>query len=275
MLRFVVALQAEARPLIERYGLARDPRSDAFPWFQQAGTSAGDTALIVSGPGKTAAAAATAYLHLRTGGERHAVWINAGVAGHGSRAVGEAVIAHTIVDRASGAAWYPPHVFPLPVEADRVTTVDTVERRFQGDGAFEMEASGFYPTACRFSTSELVHSFKIVSDGPGDVPERLTPRRLTELVAGRIEEIAKLADASLVLSDEMRRIDAEPPELAPLVERWHFTVTQRRQLRRLLERWQTLAPQRPLPDDEWAELRRGKDVIRRLNEELDALSRMP
>ena len=54
MLRFVVALAAEARPLIARYRLERLSSAAAFPLYRR-----GAAALVVSGIGKTAAAAAT------------------------------------------------------------------------------------------------------------------------------------------------------------------------------------------------------------------------
>ena len=88
MLRLVVALSAEARPLIEHYRLERDSEARAFKVFRR-----DDVALVVAGLGKVAAAAATSFLHLAAGGGRNAVWLNVGIAGHGSRAVGEAVLA--------------------------------------------------------------------------------------------------------------------------------------------------------------------------------------
>lgn len=260
-----MALEAEARPLVERYGLRRDPTVDAFKVFHADETFRGEgVALVVSGLGKVASAAATAYLHLLTGGEINASWINVGIAGHRSRPLGEAVLGHKILDRASGRSWYPPHVFAPRLTTDEIVTVDGVERAFDDDGAHEMEASGFYPTACRFATAELVQCLKVVSDGPGDVPERLSARRVTELIAGQMEAIEWLVGETDQLGLEMRRLEEDPPELESLLGRWHFTVTEARQLRRLLERWHTLMPGRPLPEAQWAELRRGKEVLRHM-----------
>lgn len=259
MLRFVIALQPEARPLIARYRLEPDGGDGAFKVYRR-----DDVALVVSGVGKVASAAAVAYLHARAGGGRHAAWVNAGIAGHGRRAVGEAVVAHAIRDRASGACWYPPHVFAPPAATGEVVTVDTVEEGYAGDAAYEMEASGFYPSACRVATSELVQCLKVVSDGPGASPRRLSASRVEQLMGDRLGEIESLAAALLPLSDEVRRLEEEPPELGELTARWRFTVTETRQLRRLVQRWRALAPGRPLPVGELASLRRGKDVVRRL-----------
>lgn len=267
MLRFVVALQPEARPLIARYRLEPEREPGAFKVYHR-----DDAALVVSGVGKVASAAATAYLHLAAGGVRQAAWINAGIAGHGRLAVGEAVLAHTVRDAASGERWYPPYVFEPPAAAGEVVTVDTVEERYGGDAAFEMEASGFYPTACRFATAELVQCLKVVSDGPGADPSAITAKRVEQLMGDRLGEIERLADELLPLADELRRLEQEPPELAELTARWRFTVTETRQLRRLVQRWRALEPGRPLPVAELASLGRGKEVVRHLRRQLDELA---
>jgi len=56
MLNFVVALKAEANPLIEHFNLKHEP-NNYFPVF-----SSGETSLIVSGIGRNLASAATAWL---------------------------------------------------------------------------------------------------------------------------------------------------------------------------------------------------------------------
>ncbi len=266
MLCFVTALEPEARPLVARWRLARDLDADAFKVYRR-----DDVALVVSGPGKVAAAAATAYLHLHAGRRRAAAWLNVGVAGHPSLAPGEAVLAHKIRDRASGESWYPPHVFQPRIATGEVVTVDEVERRFAEEAAYEMEASGFYPTACRFATAELVQCVKVVSDGPATAPESLTAKRLEDLVGDAGERIAELADDLTRLAREARGLVEDPPELGEMVGRWHFTVTEERQLRRLLQRWHTLAPERPLPREELAALERGREVVRLLRGRLDEM----
>src|SRR4051812_49773851 len=101
MLRFVVALQAEARALIERFGM--EPAGEG-PFSIYRGD---DAWLIVSGLGKAAAAAATAYLHLFSGGEMGRAWLNVGLGGHSARPPGEGGIAPKNSHRASGAPLAP------------------------------------------------------------------------------------------------------------------------------------------------------------------------
>lgn len=263
-LRFVVALQSEAWALIEHYRLEHE--GDASKIYRR-----GDVALIVCGIGKAAAAEATSELHSATGRERDAMWLNVGIAGHGTRPVGEALLAHKIVDRASGRAWYPTLAFKPPCATDLVTTVDSPELQMASPGAFEMEASGFVATAGGFASAELVHCLKIVSDGPSTRLKSLTPPVVWRLVKQNLGEVEAVVEACLPLSRELRRTGAEPPELAECLERWHFTVTERRELRRLLRRRHTLAPDQPLPLDGLADSARGKEVNRWLREWLDEL----
>jgi hypothetical protein len=266
MLRFVVALEPEARPLIERYRLRRDPDGHAFAIYRRDAT-----ALIVSGVGKAAAAAATSYLHLATGGEHHAAWLNVGIAGHGRRPVGEAVVAHKIRDAGSGRSWYPPRLVDA-AESGEVVTVDVPELAFPEPVAYEMEACGFYDTACRFASSEVVQCLKIVSDGPGTPPQDLTVAKVDQLVGQNLPAVERLVEGCRELSAELRRLDAESPDFARCLERWYFTVTEKRQLAKLLRRRRTLDPEAALPLEDLGAETRGSDVNRRLGGWLDALA---
>ncbi len=205
-LSFAVALPSEARPLIEHYRLERfDTGGAAFKIFRR-----DDVALVVSGLGKVAAAAAAAYLHLATGGVRQSAWLNVGIAGHGRLEVGEAVLANRVRDQATGKCWNPPMLFGTGLPKGEVVTVDRVERRFEDDAAYEMEASGFYPIARRFTTVELVHCLKVVSDGPGQAPERLSASVVERLIGDRLAGIELLADAARDRAVRTQRLPPAP-----------------------------------------------------------------
>ncbi|HEX4964287.1 MAG TPA: hypothetical protein VF173_25925 [Thermoanaerobaculia bacterium] len=188
MLCFVVALQAEARALVERFNL--EPAGEGpFPVYR------GEEAwLIVSGPGKAAAAAATAYLHLFSGGELGRAWLNVGLGGHSARPVGEGVIAHKISDGASGASWYPQLVVDSPRPTVPVLTVERVEEEYSLPWVYDGEAAGFFPTACRFSVAELVHCFKVVSDNPDvTLSRRMSSVFLEHLIARNLGDLEVFA----------------------------------------------------------------------------------
>lgn len=205
MLRFVVAFQAEARALVERFGL--EPAGEG-PFSIYRGK---DAWLIVSGPGKAAAAAATAYLHLVSGGEMDRAWLNVGLGGHSARAVGEGVIAHKISDGASGASWYPQLIVDSPRPTVPVLTVERVEEEYSLPWVYDGEAAGFFPTACRFSVAELVHCFKVISDNAdATLSRRMSGTFLEHLIARNLGDLEAFARGLADLAEELARLSAIP-----------------------------------------------------------------
>lgn len=233
MTHFVVALSCEARPLLRHYGMEHDLASSGYRLFRSA-----DDDLIVSGVGKTAAAGATAWLAAATA-NRDAPWINVGIAGHRSLARGEGLVAHRIVDDGTGRSWYPPRLFSGNYASSAVISVDKVEDRFEREAAYEMEAAGFWPTANRFATAELVQCYKVVSDGLQCPARELTAEVIEELVESRVDEIERLAT-------DLRDLHTQLPEISidlePFLSRWRLSVSQQRQLASLLRRWSALRP---------------------------------
>lgn len=273
-LRLVVALLPEAKAWIEAYRLHPATGPHPFQVFRNdRSCEVNDVALVVSGIGKVASAAATAYLFAVCGGERHAVWLNVGIAGHGSRGVGELILGHKIRDQATGRCFFPPLVFDPPCPSDEILTVDRVEHDYAEPVVYEMEASGFYATASRLATAELVQVAKVVSDGPA-APLAAEPQSaafITRLLTDVVEGLDGVIVPCLELAVEMRATEADPPGYEAMLARWHFTVSERHQLRRLLGRWRALAPDHPLPEEDLLPLRRGKEVNRRLEAWIDDL----
>jgi hypothetical protein len=239
MIRFVVALAPEADALVRRYRM--EPCDGAFRWYRSA-----EAALVISGSGKIAAAAATAYLHARTGEEPLAVWLNFGTAGHRARPPGDVLLAHTVTDAASGAHLHPTRLDGPDLGAVEVRTVDRPEVDFDSEVAYDMEAYGFAATAIRFSTSELVQSIKIVSDNRETTTAAWTASSVRELIEPRIDVVARAAERFREIADDLAPVRRERVESRALVEayrrRFRFTTSESRRLRRLLQRWAALEP---------------------------------
>ena len=259
MTRFVVALRAEARPLIERYGL--DPTGEGeFRTFRR-----GDTSLVISGVGKVAAAWATAYI------QEHPleVWLNVGIAGHRDRSPGEITRAHRVTDSATGERFYPTLLGLPRLDTTGVTTVDVPETDFASDDLYDMEASGFYRSALSFSTSELVQCVKIVSDNRDSGTKGLTGARVSELVTRNLDAIDEV-----VAHLEALAIELEPtrqtPDTESFFEMWHFTTSERRRLSRTLNRYRALTT--PPAAQELSHAKTASAVLHELDERLHALA---
>ena len=261
MLCLVVALAAEARPLLASHRLQG---VSGHPYRICAGEQ---THLIVSGIGKIAAAAATAYLRALIG-DAPTAWLNIGIAGHGSQAVGTPLLAHKIVDAASDKPFYPTFTAPPPCRTTLLHTVDRAQPAAD-DTAYDMEASGFCEAAQRFATSERVHCLKVVSDNPQSSYQTLNAAKVEALIESQLDTVAQVGEHLRTLSQQLHALHAEPPGLAELTTRWQFTATQQHQLRGLLLRWQTLASTTPVVNDDLLALQSRNEVLAYLQQRLD------
>jgi len=247
-----------------------EPVEGAFRWFRS-----GEAALVISGMGKLQAAAATSYLHARTGEEALGVWLNVGTAGHRARPRGDVLLAHTVTDAASGERFYPTRLDGPSLEAIEVRTVDRPETRFDSDAAYEMEAYGFHAAALRFSTSELVQSIKVVSDNRETTTAAWTAAAVRELLSSRVEDIAAAAERFREIAEDLAPLRRDREETAALVDvyrrRARFTTSETRRLKRLLRRWAALEPGAPIRPES-AEGASAADLLERLERRLDTLA---
>ena len=260
MLNLVVALQAEANPLIAALKLKRGKHS-VYPLFCSA-----DTALVISGVGRNQASAATAWLAATNPAP---VWLNVGIAGHQQMDIGTALAAHKICEYSTDRCWYPVHI-KSPLKTTLITTFDTVQTDYQTETLHDMEASGFYQTALRFSTAELVHSIKVVSDNSQHPVESLARETVEELIADNVSKVQIFAQHLCEIATDVQP-SITPKLLESFLGRWRFSVTQQHQLQRLLQRRAALGLSTG-PDGlaEGRTLTTGKSVLQQLQKDTDA-----
>lgn len=270
MINLVVALPAEARPLIARYRLTDKTTRGGFRIYRNAGMS-----LVISGPGKIAAAAATALLASCNSAAEQTAWLNIGIAGHATHATGQSLLAHRVTDHATGKSWYPPQLFELATTTTSLLTVDTPENRYHHDLAYDMEASGYYAVATRFSSAELVQCFKVVSDNREHSTAAITAESCAQLITQALDEIDPLLDALSALAREHGSWHAMPAGLEQLARQWHFTVSQQHQLTELARRWKVLVPDQPLWLDGLASSKNATGVLQCIQQHLDSLAPGP
>ncbi len=248
MIYLHTALPAEARALIDRYRL-RAVHTDA-PFRLYAGERA---RLVVSGVGKIATAAAVAYAQARFADEKadeKGPWLNIGIAGHAQAAIGSAFVAHKIVDITTGKTFYPFFGRETSCRSTCIYSVDQPTEDYAEDGAFDMEASAFVATAQRFVPAELAHSFKVVSDNPQSSWRNIKRGQVQEWIGQHLSTIDALIELLVKQSAQWHEQRACPPHFNSSLERWHFTVSQQYRLRRLLQQWHALSPEKsPWQDD--------------------------
>jgi len=186
MLIWVTALHCEAKPIIDHYRLTKSQSHHAFDIYRK-----DQIECIVSGIGRLACAAATAWIAALNHEARSITWINVGTAGSASHDIGTALLINRISDESSQ------HFYPAPLLNSGFETAHCLTRNepstdYHPEQLYDMEASAFYHTATRFSRAELVQCVKIVSDNPTHQTGR-NKARISDLIHQHIDQLARLA----------------------------------------------------------------------------------
>ena len=246
LIHFVVALPAEAKPIVSHFRLKPIDLESPFKLY-----ASENRFLIVSGTGERRSAEAVRFLHSFTSrpsavlnGEREeGIWLNVGIGGHATRDLGEGVLANKVTRQTDGKSWYPPRVFDAPCSTGSILTVARAEHSYPGDWIYDMEAAGFYNVAARFSTSELIQCFKVISDNRTSSSRLVSAKLITQWIERAMPVVEHLEQVLFHLAGTLPSQALNPPRLGEFLDRWHFTVTETRKLKRLLARRAVLAAQ--------------------------------
>lgn len=189
MINIVIALRCEAKSLIHHFKLKDETHRGNFRVYSNDSGDNNSIRLVISGVGRVAAAAATAYLEDTGKHKTDAAWLNIGVAGHPSKSVGDVLMAHTLSDGASGHRVYPQWVFDPPCATECLLTADQPMTDLPANTMVDMEAFGFYSTAIRFAPSERIHCLKVISDNGASLKEGLSSKQVETLIRGAMGPI--------------------------------------------------------------------------------------
>lgn len=191
-LNFVVALSAEARPIIRHFGLK--PLKGDFP-FKVYHTPKKDLWLVISGVGTDLASAATSFLATVSEANEKTAWLNVGIGGHRDLPLGTAVLASRITGAAQELQWNPPILFNPPGETGPVKTVEQSVEDYPTNDVYDMEAAGFYLKAVKLSQPERVHVLKIVSDNLHVKLETVSRSSVIQMVEDSLGTIEQTANS--------------------------------------------------------------------------------
>ena len=237
-MHLMVALECEARPIIRALGLQARTPPGVFPIYLH-----GDMSLVVSGTGKVNAAAATAYLHAVTGERLDAGWLNVGVAGHADRPIGTSAVAARLTDATTRCTWQTSQLCSHPLNALELITVDRPANEYSDTSMYDMEVTGFYATAQRFSTIELIQCYKIISDNSQSPARGLTAKHVRRLITNHLEVIQALMQRIDRFAQTYSQRQVKPELLARFTRQWKFSAHQRRRLEQVLRWWSIHLPE--------------------------------
>lgn len=257
------ALPCEAKPLVEHFKLKKNTHVQPFAVYLNQ-----DICLTVTGLGKSAMAAGVAYSQALFASVEYPVLVNIGIAGHKDHAVGDLFLIDKITDADSLKSYYPPLVFPPPCPTANIQTVSRPQLIYDRHCLCDMEASAFYETALRFSTGELIHCLKVISDNELSPAENIQPKQVEALIAAHIATIEIVVAE---LNRLAKQITSPKPKLfEQLIQRYHFTISEQGQLKSQLSRWEVLTGNQA-PEFDEARLHKGKDVLQWLDQHISKI----
>ncbi len=183
MINLIVALPAEAKPLNQHFGLKRIQPDGDYPIYRN-----DDIQLILSGPG--AEHAANACRSIINSGDDY--WINIGIAGHPTAAVGELFQVNRVVDHSTGRLW---NLASLYQPQSPLITVDKPITDYPEHALYDMEAAAI--TSLRAEHGQLPHTIilKIVSDNVQNPITQVTGQLVKSLVISQLAAIEKIIHA--------------------------------------------------------------------------------
>lgn len=259
------ALSCEAKPLIDTWKLTKQTDSRAFQCYGD-----DDKVVVVSGIGKTAMAGAIGYAMARHPATALPIMLNFGIAGHPFLPCGSRVLAEKLIDSENNRCFYPKFAFDLPCATRRLISYPKAATQYQEDALYDMEASAFYELAMRFSSSELIHCLKLVSDNRQNSIEQIDHNRVTEWVKDALPSLTLLLQRLQQLRRSQAVVDCE--QYRHIFREFHFSATNSVKVKSLLQRWQVLKGEdnQPLA---WrnSQASNGKEFLSWLERQLDEI----
>jgi hypothetical protein len=260
------ALDCEAKALVKFFQLKKDIKKHPFLIYKNH-----NFVLTVSGVGKIAMAGAVAYTLALFCKNNMPVLVNIGIAGHETHPIGNLLLTMKIVDRESGKKFYPQLIGTDWPETSELISTSTPCIKYSTDYLNDMEASAFYETAVRFSSSELIHCIKIVSDNETSSIEKIHAKLVTEWIENHLLEIEHLLKRWTKLAVSITPQELEDLEkFDDLVKKWHFTVSGKIKLKSLLRRWGVLSAV-PWVSENKANVSSGSEVLQKLEADVNRL----
>ncbi len=249
-----VALPAEAKPLIRRWGLQKISGGTPFPLYRGPRHS-----LAISGVGQINAAAALGYAMAAGIASSDAVFLNIGIAGSRDRPLGSLLAADKIVNAVSGKTFYPQFPFKSELTScELISAAAPVTDYPDPHAMYDMEAAAFYETAVKFNTCELIHCLKIISDNRLAPPELITENLAMAAIEGQLPAIEQFLARLTALSRNAP--DTDDPDYSRLLATYPLSASNTVKLKKLLQTLRLLQPDVKL-DEERTSWRNGKDLI--------------
>ena len=263
-IRWVVALRAEAKEIIDKYKLYSFDHKGPFPIYRSKNQ---DIWLTISGVGQVNSAAASMYLYQISTKLQSSVWINIGIAGF-EKNYGEVFRIDKIISNNNKKTFYPSRVTKNNFSNATLMTVDKPGINYSDKYMIDMEGAAFFQTISKVSSHELILIIKIVSDNSRNKLETINTANIHNLFKENFDYIEDCLSEYIKLSKEEHSRKKLPNKFDEIISMFNFTVSQKYILIDLSKKWTAIFPNKNLIDLARG-CKDGRSVIRKLKTALD------
>ena len=231
--RWVVALKEEAEIILDYFKLKAINEKTIYPIYKNVEETHW---LILSGIGRSNAAASTAYLYSYSQASSYTSWINIGIAGSDKGNFGDLYLVDKISTYQGNKSTYPSTMPKTSLPKMHLFTSDVAISDYSTHELIDMEGSAFFDIASKLTSNEFICLMKIISDGPQNDIKEITKSKIRNLIKENLIKIIDVISYYERLSQEEFQIRQKPKLFYEIKSKWHFTATQSYRLENLLRR---------------------------------------
>lgn len=228
MIHLLSATFTEAKPLIDIFKLKLKQNSSKLPIYVSERIT-----LTVTGIGKINSAIGVAVTFYEFNKCYNHIWLNFGLAGHKLFRIGDIYLVNKISDISSNKVFYP-HINEFEVKSHNCVTYDKQNNDYDNN-LCEMESSGFFQSASKYSSKELIQIMKVISDNEIESINFFDKEKVYNLIINHKFLIINFCNFLLRIKDDFflnhQFIDKQYTTLFKEVK---FTFTETQQIKSLL-----------------------------------------
>ena len=232
-IRFVVALKEEAQVILNYFRLKPVNEKTIYPIYKNEEETHW---LIISGIGRSNAAASTAYLCSYSKASIYTSWINIGIAGSAKGNYGDLYLVDKISTYQRKQSTYPSTMPKAALPKMHLFTSDIPISDYTSYELIDMEGSAFFDIASKLTSKEFICLMKVISDGPKNDIKEITKSKISNLIKVNLSKIIDVVSYYERISEAEFLIIDKPELFNNIKSKWHFSATQSFKLETLLRR---------------------------------------
>jgi hypothetical protein len=188
MINLLVALPAEAKPLIRAFALKRQQPDGEFPLYVSQ-----EITLAICGPGDESMQRAISFL-LKRQSISVSGWINLGIAGHGALDRGHCLMVDRVTREVTGESWELTSPLLKDIGRSPLICVSQPESTYAENCAYDMESAGFSSALAKASLLHRGQIIKVVSDNLRQPAAEINGKMVTSLIEACIPTLLRLME---------------------------------------------------------------------------------